>query len=104
MTTTPTPRETVKDDAATMREFPELAPYMLAAIAFGQLAKTGAMPDSQTGRVMHDPLIGVIPGDGQATPETLAAVMRITGRVISREQYQNTAPACRAALRRWALR
>jgi hypothetical protein len=98
-----TTTDQTRDDAATMREFPELAPYMLAAIEGAQIRKLGAENDS-SGRMPGDPLNALIPGDGNTTPETLAAVMRITGRVISREQYRNTAPACRAALRRWALR
>ncbi|WP_406245862.1 hypothetical protein ACI7YT_12540 [Microbacterium sp. M] len=55
----------------------------------------------------RDPLRHVIPGDGQATAEALAIVRNITGRVIANgtgsDAYQNTAPAARAALRRWAL-
>lgn len=55
----------------------------------------------------RDPLRHVIPGDGQATAEALAIVRNITGRVIANgagpESFQNTAPAARAALRRWAL-
>lgn len=51
-----------------------------------------------------DPLRELIPGDGLATRGTLDAVERITGRKITRDYYQNTAPAARATLRRWAMR
>ncbi|MET4703060.1 hypothetical protein [Frigoribacterium sp. UYMn621] len=101
MNTTTT--DQTRDDATTMRNRPDLAPYMLAAIAWAQASKQGAEFDLQTGLMHGDPLPALIPGDGQASPETLAAVMEITGRVISREQYRNTAPACRAVLRRWAI-
>jgi hypothetical protein len=60
-------------------------------------------PDAAGNRV-HDPLRALIPGDGQADEATRYAVWQITGRKITRDQFLNTAPACRAALRRWAVR
>jgi hypothetical protein len=52
-------------------------------------------------------LLGIVPGDGQATPEMLDAVAEATGRPRIRRGENgitNTAPAARAALRRWAAR
>lgn len=61
------------------------------------------LPDA-AGNRRNDPLREFIPGDGQADSGTLFAVFQITGRKITRDQFLNTAPACRAALRRWAVR
>lgn len=52
-------------------------------------------------------LLAIIPGDGQTTPTVLDAVAEATGRPRIREGQDgviNTAPAARAALRRWAAR
>ena len=49
----------------------------------------------------------IIPGDGQASLEMLDAVAEATGRPRIRQGENgvvNTAPAARAALRRWAAR
>lgn len=48
-------------------------------------------------------LHAIIPGDKHATPAVRQAVEQITGRQIDPAAH-NTAPACRAALMRWAAR
>jgi len=61
--------------------------------------------DPATGRRVGDRLLDLIPGDGEATAEVLALVRNVTGRVITNRQseFLHTAPAARAALRRWAV-
>lgn len=70
-----------------------------AAIVYAQQATAGHEhgPD---GRMLDDPLNVVISGDGPAAAGVLDAVEAITGK---RPAGVNTAPAARAAMRRWAL-
>lgn len=71
--------------------------------SYALLQTVGA--DPQTGRISSDPLRAAIPGDGLATAAALALAHSITGRKITRSpETPNTAPAARAALRRWAAR
>lgn len=51
-----------------------------------------------------DPLRRLIEGDGQASALAIDLTEQITGKRITRDAYQNTAPACRAQLRRWAAK
>lgn len=64
--------------------------------------------DPQSGRILADPLRDLIPGDANATTEAIAVVQNITGKTISKgtgpDKFANTAPAARAALRRWAMK
>lgn len=82
---------------------------MLTADALRAAARQSIQtpPDPQSGRRIADPLRELIPGDMLATTEVLALVKFITGRTIARGTwetgYLNTAPAARAALRRWAV-
>lgn len=54
-----------------------------------------------------DPLRALIPGNGNATPEIIAAVTVVTGDFKHRKppmgEAVNVAPAARARMRRWAL-
>ena len=62
---------------------------------------------AQDGKIsLDDPArkyIPEIPESGAATSEVLALVKMITGRKIARNGFFNSAPAARAALRRWAV-
>lgn len=63
---------------------------------------------TQNGRRPDDPLRALIPGDGEITVEMSQAVSVVTGTPAHRRpplgNAVNTAPAARAALRRWAHR
>lgn len=69
--------------------------------SFALLLHSGA---NRNGRVPADPLRRLIEGDGQASALARDLTEQITGKRITRAEFQNTAPACRAALRRWAER
>lgn len=59
--------------------------------------------DPRNGHRINDPLRALIPGTHAATPMALYIVEQITGYRDHRDG-RFTAPASRAALRRWALK
>lgn len=88
-------------------------PHALAALkdaarlSYVLLVNNGTNP--QSGRINGgDPLHSLIQGDGQASALARNLTEQITGKKIARgtgpDTYLNTAPGCRAALRRWAAR
>ena len=81
---------------------PEVSRLRMAATVYGQIVQAGG--EMVSGRTDGDPLPVAIPGDGHAPAEVVHAVEVLTGATIARDGSQLTAPACRAALRRWALR
>lgn len=87
------------------------SPYALGALQNAAQDSVALLIQNATtanGRIHADPLHRYIQGDGQASPLAIDLTEQITGQKIERgtepHQYQNTAPACRAALRRWAMR
>lgn len=92
---------TAEEWAAFLETDPMTLPERLRFVAAVDQEAHAMDPDSYVGGALRF----IIPGDGQATPAMLHAVAMATGRPRIRQginSVTNTAPAARAALRRWA--
>lgn len=96
---------TAEEWAAFLEHDPLPLPDRLRLVATLANGEREAWPDKVGSAQIA--LLAIIPGDGQATPAMLDAVAEATGRPRIRQGEDgitNTAPAARAALRRWAAR